>query len=205
MRENQNKQRHRGEKPRQGIQGSAGAPRRLVHRRAGHGLRFARSQRLGQDDHDQHPDHVDHADAGTASVAGFDVAEQPAEVREQISLTGQFAAVDDVLTARENLVLIGELRRVADPGQTAAELLDKFDLGEAADRRLATFSGGMRRRLDIAMSLVGDSPIIFFDEPSTGLDPKSRADMWLTHPATGRERDHGLPDHPVPGGGRPSR
>ena len=120
------------------------------------------------------------ADGGTASVAGFDVAAQPAKVREQISLSGQFAAVDDVLTARENLVLIGELRHVADPGRTAADLLDTFDLNEAADRRLLTFSGGMRRRLDIAMSLVGDSPIVFFDEPTTGLDPKSRTDMWLT-------------------------
>ncbi len=120
------------------------------------------------------------ADAGTASVAGFDVAAQPAKVREQISVTGQFAAVDQLLTARENLVLMGELRHVADPRQTAADLLDKFDLEDAADRRLLTFSGGMRRRLDIAMSLVGDAPIIFFDEPSTGLDPKSRTDMWLT-------------------------
>jgi ABC-2 type transport system ATP-binding protein len=120
------------------------------------------------------------ADGGTASVAGFDVTEQPSEVREQISLTGQFAAVDHVLTARENLVLMGELRHVADPGQTAADLLDKFDLNEAADRRLLTFSGGMRRRLDIAMSLVGDPPIIFFDEPTTGLDPMSRTAMWLT-------------------------
>ena len=108
------------------------------------------------------------------------MAEQPSKVREQISVTGQFAAVDHVLTARENLVLMGELRHVADPGQTAADLLDKFDLNEAADRRLLTFSGGMRRRLDIAMSLVGDAPIIFFDEPTTGLDPKSRTDMWLT-------------------------
>jgi ABC-2 type transport system ATP-binding protein len=120
------------------------------------------------------------ADGGTASVAGFDAAEQPSKVREQISVTGQFAAVDDVLTARENLVLMGELRHVVDPGQTAADLLDKFELNEAADRRLLTFSGGMRRRLDIAMSLVGDSPIIFFDEPTTGLDPKGRTDMWLT-------------------------
>ena len=120
------------------------------------------------------------ADAGAASVAGFDVAEQPSKVREQISVTGQFAAVDDVLTARENLVLMGELRHVADPGQTAADLLDKLELNEAADRRLLTYSGGMRRRLDIAMSLVGDSPIIFFDEPTTGLDPKGRTDMWLT-------------------------
>ncbi len=120
------------------------------------------------------------ADGGTARVAGFDVAEHPADVREQISLTGQFAAVDDVLTARENLVLIGELRHIADPGQTAVDLLARFELDEAADRRLLTFSGGMRRRLDIAMSLVGDAPIVFFDEPTTGLDPKGRADMWLT-------------------------
>jgi ABC-2 type transport system ATP-binding protein len=120
------------------------------------------------------------ADGGTASVAGFDVAEQPAKVREQISLTGQSAAVDHMLTARENLVLMGQLRHVADPAQTATDLLDKFDLDDAADRRLLTFSGGMRRRLDIAMSLVGDAAIIFFDEPTTGLDPKSRADMWLT-------------------------
>ncbi|MGA7271085.1 MAG: ATP-binding cassette domain-containing protein [Acidimicrobiia bacterium] len=120
------------------------------------------------------------ADGGTARVAGFDVRAQPARVREHISLTGQFVAVDDVLTARENLVLIGELRHVANPELTAAELLDKFDLNGAADRRLLTFSGGMRRRLDIAMSLVGDAPIIFFDEPTTGLDPQGRTDMWQT-------------------------
>ena len=120
------------------------------------------------------------ADGGTASVAGFDVATEPAEVREHISVTGQFAAVDYVLTARENLVLMGELRHVANPEESAAELLDKFDLNEAADRRLLTFSGGMRRRLDIAMSLVGDAPIVFFDEPTTGLDPKGRNDMWET-------------------------
>jgi ABC-2 type transport system ATP-binding protein len=120
------------------------------------------------------------ADGGSASVAGFDVAAQPSKVREQISVTGQSAAVDHMLTARENLELMGELRHVADPGQTAAGLLDKFDLEDAADRRLLTFSGGMRRRLDIAMSLVGGAPIIFFDEPTTGLDPMSRTEMWLT-------------------------
>jgi ABC-2 type transport system ATP-binding protein len=120
------------------------------------------------------------ADGGSARVAGFDVAAQPARVRERISLTGQFAAVDDVLTARENLVLMGELRHIADPRRTAADLLDTFGLTDAADRRLITYSGGMRRRLDIAMSLVGGSPIIFFDEPTTGLDPQSRSDMWLT-------------------------
>jgi ABC-2 type transport system ATP-binding protein len=120
------------------------------------------------------------ADGGSASVAGFDVAGQPSKVREQISVTGQSAAVDHMLTARENLELMGELRHVANPRQTAADLLDKFDLTDAADRRLLTFSGGMRRRLDIAMSLVGDAPIIFFDEPTTGLDPMSRTDMWQT-------------------------
>jgi ABC-2 type transport system ATP-binding protein len=120
------------------------------------------------------------ADGGTASVAGFDVAAQAAKVRDQISLTGQFAAVDDLLTARENLLLMGELRHIADPRRTAADLLVKFDLDGAADRRLLTFSGGMRRRLDIAMSLVGDAPIVFFDEPTTGLDPQSRNDMWDT-------------------------
>ena len=120
------------------------------------------------------------ADGGTARVSGFDVATQPAKVREQITVTGQFAAVDYVLTARENLVLMGELRHVARPDQTAANLLDKFDLNDAADRRLLTFSGGMRRRLDIAMSLVGDASVIFFDEPTTGLDPMGRTDMWQT-------------------------
>ena len=120
------------------------------------------------------------ADGGIASVGGLDVSTQSAGVREQISVTGQYAAVDYVLTARENLELMGELRHVSNPEETAAELLEKFDLNEAADRRLLTFSGGMRRRLDIAMSLVGDAPIIFFDEPTTGLDPRGRADMWET-------------------------
>jgi ABC-2 type transport system ATP-binding protein len=120
------------------------------------------------------------ADGGAASVAGFDVATQPAKVREVISVTGQSAAVDYILTARENLELMGELRHVADPRGVAASLLDKFDLNEAADRRLLTYSGGMRRRLDIAMSLVGEAPIVFFDEPTTGLDPQSRNDMWET-------------------------
>ena len=120
------------------------------------------------------------ADGGNAIVGGFDVATQPDRVRELISVTGQSAAVDYMLTARENLVLMGELRHVGDPQGVASSLLDKFDLNDAADRRLLTFSGGMGRRLDIAMSLVGEAPIIFFDEPTTGLDPQSRNDMWLT-------------------------
>jgi ABC-2 type transport system ATP-binding protein len=120
------------------------------------------------------------ADAGNATVGGFDVAKSPDKVRQHISLTGQFAAVDDILTARENLELIGDLRHVSNSAQTATDLLKKFDLTDAADRRVATFSGGMRRRLDIAMSLIGNPPIIFLDEPTTGLDPEARNDMWQT-------------------------
>jgi ABC-2 type transport system ATP-binding protein len=120
------------------------------------------------------------ADSGKATVNGFDVTQQPEKVRTHISLTGQFAAVDDILTARENLILIGELRHVQDPSGTAQELLEKFDLTDAADRRTGTFSGGMQRRLDIAMSLIGNPSIIFFDEPTTGLDPQSRNGMWET-------------------------
>jgi len=119
-------------------------------------------------------------DAGTASVDGFDVAAQPANVRESISLTGQFAAVDEVLTGRENLVLVARLRRLKDAGQTADDLLARFQLADAAQRRVATYSGGMRRRLDIAMSLIGDPPVIFLDEPTTGLDPQSRVEVWNT-------------------------
>jgi ABC-2 type transport system ATP-binding protein len=120
------------------------------------------------------------ADSGTATVDGYDTDKQASEVRNHISLTGQFAAVDDVLTARENLELIADLRHVASPKKIVSGLLEKFDLQDAADRRVLTFSGGMRRRLDIAMSLIGDPSIIFFDEPTTGLDPQSRNGMWET-------------------------
>ncbi len=120
------------------------------------------------------------ADGGTATVNGHDVAVQPARVRESISLTGQFAAVDEVLTGRENLVLIAELRGVIGPGRIADDLLARFDLAESAGRRVATYSGGMRRRLDIAMSLVGEPPVLFLDEPTTGLDPQSRLEVWKT-------------------------
>lgn len=118
------------------------------------------------------------ADGGAATVNGFDPAKQAEKVRNSISLTGQFAAVDDMLSARENLELISDLRHVADSKQTAADLLKQFDLVDAADRRAATFSGGMRRRLDIAMSLIGSPSIIFLDEPTTGLDPEARKNMW---------------------------
>lgn len=120
------------------------------------------------------------ADGGTATVCGFDLASQPGEVRRVISMTGQFAAVDNVLSARENLVLIGELRHVSQPARLAKDLLAQFDLADAADRRVGTFSGGMRRRLDIAMSLIGQPKIIFLDEPTTGLDPQSRNEVWQT-------------------------
>jgi len=118
------------------------------------------------------------ADAGTASVHGFDVGRQPAKVRESISLTGQFAAVDEILTGRENLVLVAQLRHLKNPGRLADELLARFSLTEAAARKVSTYSGGMRRRLDIAMSLVGNPPVIFLDEPTTGLDPQGRIEVW---------------------------
>jgi ABC-2 type transport system ATP-binding protein len=118
------------------------------------------------------------ADAGTARVNGFDVATQAANVRESISLTGQFAAVDEILSGRENLVLVARLRHLKDPGTIADGLLERFSLTDAATRRVSTYSGGMRRRLDIAMSLIGNPPVIFLDEPTTGLDPQARIEVW---------------------------
>jgi ABC-2 type transport system ATP-binding protein len=117
-------------------------------------------------------------DAGTASVNGFDVATQGADVRESISLTGQFAAVDEILTGRENLVLAARLRHLKGAGQIADDLLARFQLTDAAQRRVSTYSGGMRRRLDVAMSLTGNPPVIFLDEPTTGLDPQGRIEVW---------------------------
>jgi ABC-2 type transport system ATP-binding protein len=118
------------------------------------------------------------ADAGTAVVHGFDVATQAAKVRESISLTGQFAAVDEVLSGRENLVLVARLRHLDDPGAIADGLLRRFSLTEAGARRVSAYSGGMRRRLDIAMSLIGNPPVIFLDEPTAGLDPEARIEVW---------------------------
>jgi ABC-2 type transport system ATP-binding protein len=117
-------------------------------------------------------------DSGKVIVNGFDVASKPDHVRQSISLTGQFAAVDEVLTGRENLIMIAKLRHLGNPRQVAVELLTRFGLTDAADRRAATYSGGMRRRLDIAMSLVGRSQLIFLDEPTTGLDPEARIEVW---------------------------
>jgi len=117
-------------------------------------------------------------DAGTAAVDGFDVATQTADVRGAISLTGQFAAVDEILTGRENLTLVARLRHLRKPGAIADDLLTRFSLTDAAARPVSTYSGGMRRRLDIAMSLIGDPPVIFLDEPTTGLDPQARLEVW---------------------------
>ncbi|MBD7957614.1 ATP-binding cassette domain-containing protein [Microbacterium sp. Sa4CUA7] len=118
------------------------------------------------------------ADAGTATVNGADVARQAARVREAISVTGQFAAVDEVLTGRENLVLVAKLRHLEHPDTIADALLARFALADAGGRRAGTYSGGMRRRLDISMSLIGDPPVIFLDEPTTGLDPEARLEVW---------------------------
>ena len=118
------------------------------------------------------------ADNGRSAVNGFDTATAGAEVRASISLTGQFAAVDEILTGRENLVLIARLRHLDHPAETANQLLDRFGLAEAGGRRVGTYSGGMRRRLDIAMSLIGDPPVVFLDEPTTGLDPQGRLEVW---------------------------
>jgi ABC-2 type transport system ATP-binding protein len=119
-------------------------------------------------------------DSGTALVNGFEVAAEPDDVRQSISLTGQFTAVDEILTGRENLIMIARLRHLKNPRQVADDLLNRFGLADAAGRRVSTYSGGMCRRLDIAMSLVGRPQIIFLDEPTTGLDPQARIEVWKT-------------------------
>jgi ABC-2 type transport system ATP-binding protein len=122
------------------------------------------------------------ADGGSARVAGHDVAGEPDAVRAAIGVTGQFSAVDNLLTGAENLRLMADLHHLgaAEGRQRIAELLERFDLADAADRPASTYSGGMRRRLDLAMTLVGDPRVIFLDEPTTGLDPRSRRTMWDT-------------------------
>ena len=118
------------------------------------------------------------SDSGEVTIGGFDIAIHPQEVRKHISLTGQFAAVDEILTGKENLMLIAKLRGVSNPAETADNLLKQFGLTEAGNRRAATYSGGMTRRLDIAMSLIGAPSVIFLDEPTTGLDPEARIEVW---------------------------
>ncbi len=122
------------------------------------------------------------ADGGQASISGFDVRTQGNMVRKSIGLTGQYAAVDDLLSGTENLYMMGKLYRLsaAESRARTKELLEKFELADAAKRRVKTYSGGMRRRLDLAMSLIASPPVIFLDEPTTGLDPRSRLGMWDT-------------------------
>jgi ABC-2 type transport system ATP-binding protein len=118
------------------------------------------------------------ADNGSVVINGFDIKKNPSEIRSCISLTGQFAAIDEILTGRENLQMIAKLRHLKNPNQVADELIRRFTMSEAADRRVGTYSGGMKRRIDIAMSLVGNPKIIFLDEPTTGLDPEARLEVW---------------------------
>jgi ABC-2 type transport system ATP-binding protein len=120
------------------------------------------------------------ADAGEARVAGFDVRREPDGVRRSIGVTGQFSAIDELLTGRENLRLMADLAHLprAEAAARATELLERFGLTDAADRRAATYSGGMKRRLDLAMTLVSRPRLIFLDEPTAGLDPRSRRDLW---------------------------
>ena len=117
-------------------------------------------------------------DGGKAEICGYDVVKQAGQVRSQISLTGQNAAVDEMLTGRENLRIIGALRHLPNRNALADELLETFRLTDAANKQVTTYSGGMRRRLDIAMSMMGRSPVVFLDEPTTGLDPQNRLAMW---------------------------
>jgi ABC-2 type transport system ATP-binding protein len=121
-------------------------------------------------------------DAGSATVAGLDVVRQAAQLRQKIGLAGQYAAVDELLTGAENLVMVGRLygKRRADAKARARDLLAQFDLADAADRPAKTYSGGMRRRLDLAAALVEAPPVLFLDEPTTGLDPRSRLSLWGT-------------------------
>jgi len=120
------------------------------------------------------------ADSGSVRVAGHDVVRDPASVRERIGLAGQFAAVDDHLTGRENIVMIGRLYGLArrEAARRAADIVDRIHLADAADRQVKTYSGGMRRRIDLAASLVGRPQVLFLDEPTTGVDPASRQDLW---------------------------
>lgn len=138
------------------------------------------------------------ADAGTVRVGGHDVMTGTKEIRAVIGVTGQFAAVDELLSGRENLQLMADLKRVRSGDQVVTRLLERFELAESADKLASTYSGGMRRKLDLAMTLVGNPQIIFLDEPTTGLDPRSRAHDVGDRPRVGGRRHHHLPHHPVP-------
>ena len=119
------------------------------------------------------------ADYGSVIIQGFNIEKNPGDIRGLISLTGQIAAIDEILTGRENLQMIAKLRHLKNPNQVADELIRRFDMTEAADRKVGTYSGGMKRRIDISMSLVGNPKNIFLDEPTTGLDPEARLEVWM--------------------------
>ncbi len=144
------------------------------------------------------------ADEGEATVAGFDVAEHPGEVRRRIGLAAQDATVDPLLTGRENLIMLGELHQLLrkEAASRAERLLEEFALTDAADRVTSGYSGGMRRRLDLAATLVSEPEVLFLDEPTTGLDPRARTELWSVLDQLVDRGHHAAPHHPVPGGGR---
>jgi len=146
-------------------------------------------------------------DGGTALVAGHDVVREPGKVRAVIGLAGQHAAVDDDLTGRENLLILGLMQHLGRrrANARAAELLDRFGLADAGGRLVKTWSGGMRRRLDLIASLIVTPAVLFLDEPTTGLDPRSRSQIWSSVQVAGDGGHHGAAEHAVPGGGRPPR
>ena len=145
-------------------------------------------------------------DGGRAEVDGLDVVRDAEELRFRIGLAGQSAAVDENLTGLENLEMVAGSTacRGRGPQRAADEILERFELAEAADRPAKTYSGGMRRRLDLAASLVGRPDVLFLDEPTTGLDPRSRIDVWDVHPRAPGGGHHPPAHHAVPGGGRPA-
>ena len=147
------------------------------------------------------------ADGGDVQIAGHDVAREPDAVRAVIGVTGQFSAVDKLFTGEENLQLMADLRHLdkAEGRRRVDELLERFDLVEAANKPVATYSGGMKRRLDLAMTLIGEPRIIFLDEPTAGLDPRSRRVDVADRPRAGRRRRDDLPDDAVPRRGRSAR
>ena len=147
------------------------------------------------------------ADAGEVLVAGRDAAREPDAVRRVIGVTGQSVPVDNLLTGEENLMLMAHLNhyRRVEGRQRTTELLERLDLVEEARRPAATYSGGLRRRLDLAMTLMGDPEIIFLDEPTTGLDPRSRRTLWRYPPRPGCRRGHDLPHDALPQGGGSAR
>ena len=171
------------------------------------GLRRTRPERRRQDHHAQDARHpAARSTRAQASIFGVDVRREPHVVRQLLGVTGQYASVDETLTATENLVLFARLQGVAAARPAyGGRLLEQFDLTEAASKPIKQFSGGMRRRLDLAASLITRPPLIFLDEPTTGLDPRTRGQMWDTIRELVARRLHRAADHSVPRRGRPAR